>query len=352
MQPPDFNYPFTFISKRINTLLARTYRTNLWQKFQDTFWFFFGEPPQSWGLFDYLTLGIPITISLTLSWLFLEKLPRNLAIDILIHIIPSILINFLPRFLFSALGVLIAAPFVLFIHLCSKLLSDKIKIEAFQIMMQTCEGSRTDSVDSLYRLHRNRLTTSYEETPIQTKPEIRSLDDELRVDGYSTLETYSTEQPTVRQLNEQFIWSILLFKENMPCAIIPIASPNAAYRITQLGRINFAHIHEQLESDTEFKTHVDNMQQGLIPWNQEASQNGRICLFLLQIKNKALFFDIALHIATYLIPDSIKVANKETGYLYPKTKAPFFLIKRAEEIMRNMVDTKTQETCAPSSSQP
>ena len=209
-------------------------------------------------------------------------------------------------------------------------------------MMQTCKGPSTNSSDSISRSNRNRWTTTYEETPIQISLEIRSLDDELKVNRYSTLEAYTTEQPTVRLLNEQYIWSILLFKKNTPCAVIPIASPNAAYRITQLGKINFAHIGEQLERNTEFKTHVDNMQQGLIPWNQEATQNGRICLFLLQFKNKTLAFDVAYHIATYLIPDSIDVANKETGYLYPKTNASFFLMKRADEIMQNVVDTRAR----------
>ena len=338
---PD--YLFKFLFETNDNLLARTYRTTLKEKFEDTLFLLFGNG-QYMGLFDYATLGIPRAIFIGLTELN-AGLPYNIAIEALINIIPKALIYFLPKAIFSAIGVLIAAPFVLFVHLFSSILSQKTKNEAFKVKIQPCESTET-VIASIFRSHNNSLQGAlHQGTPVQISSQIQTLDDELKSNDYATLENYTTEEPTITHFNDQYLFSILLLKNHNPFAVIPIASPYAAYRVTQLAKINFAHIGEHLEHNNEFKTHISEMQQGLVPWNTEATRHGYLCIFLLLLnistsRTKPTHFDIAHHIATYLIPDSIKVANKETGFRYSRTHASFFLMNRASEIIQDVVDAR------------
>ena len=102
-----------------------------------------------------------------------------------------------------------------------------------------------------------------------------------------------------------------------------------------------------MESHNEFNTHVSEMQQGLISWNTEATQYGCLCIFLLQLTcyktTQSSLFDISHHIASYLIPSSVKVAHQETGYLSIKTPASFFFMNRASEIIQDISNSRSRE---------
>ena len=345
---PDisFNHQFNFLAEKKDHLIARLYRSTLKEKLYDVLFFFSGTGEYI-GLFDYVTLFVP-----RLVWKgtfnFVNHAPHHLIIDLAILVIPNLFLNYIPRAIFSVIGVLITLPVILFVHAWSIFQSQKTKQEAFQVKMQRCEDVDTET-QRLYRQHNNRQSMNTE-TPVRMFAELQLLDDVLKLTNYTTLENYSAEPPRVRNLNNQSIWSILLFKQgtyrDCPVAIIPVASPHAANCVTQLAKINFAHIGEHIDEGQEVKAYVSQMRRGLISWNKQATESGYICMLLLQLKasNKLLPFDMVHLIATYLIPDTIQVADKYTGYMHPLSKATFFLMNRASEISQSISRTRSQQT--------
>ena len=243
-----FQHPFNFLFETNGNLLARAYRTTLKQKFSDTLFLFFSL--EYMNLFDYATLGIPklcwkvlLALANELQFISDELFLVRVVINVLILYIPVTLIYFLPSAIFAAISMLIAAPIVLLVHLCTSILSQTIKNDAFQVKIQACEKEET-WIEDLFRRRNNRLFNALElGTPVKILALLQTLDDEFKTNECESLEDYTSEKPTITLINGQPIWSILLLKKHdAPFAIIPMGSPKAAYRVSQLARINFAHI--------------------------------------------------------------------------------------------------------------
>ncbi len=135
---------------------GRTKRTPLAQKFLDTFKAFFGKPsklidksqgdtpdnrtPSRWGIFDYLTLGIPRL--LTNGLLGLANLLKSTDYTILqlVSYVPWALgkivgyvVHFAVRVLIAAVATIVVSPVVIVTHLVSWLVGEKQYNAALQL---------------------------------------------------------------------------------------------------------------------------------------------------------------------------------------------------------------------------
>ncbi len=125
---------------------ARTQRTSLLKKFQDTFSVFWGKvkegsayTPTRWGIFDYLTLGIPRLLMNILKGAVKFLLSfNNPALEIvsyvpygLAHIVG--LVSLAVRYLTAAVATVLFSPVVLITHLISRLVGSENNDKALKL---------------------------------------------------------------------------------------------------------------------------------------------------------------------------------------------------------------------------
>jgi hypothetical protein len=142
--------PFSFLRETIRFPFSRIQRTTLWQKVADAFMVTFGMydriyssypgmysrpdeetmgAPKHWGIFDYLTLGVPKFLFYILNGilirtgLFLNKIPAAAGLIFIIFEVILLLPLIIPfgclwlaRYVVSALLPFLALPFIALIH--------------------------------------------------------------------------------------------------------------------------------------------------------------------------------------------------------------------------------------------
>jgi len=126
---------------------SRAYRTTFWGKFWDTLEVFLGNslPEMYWddnsfekhkgiknfnsthfGVYDYLTLGIPFILNIVLTLLMLKLDPSDNR-PLFISLVVSYLILNLPRIIFSGVMTLLSLPFVHIAHALTKEKGEAVK---------------------------------------------------------------------------------------------------------------------------------------------------------------------------------------------------------------------------------
>lgn len=286
----DLN-PFSVLFASNEEIFATMYRKTLLDKYlatlgvltgQSLFWSpaIFDHNHCRWqdddfflGLYDYITLGMSLLIPL-LEFILLRYLDDNkrdiddscTILDLIIYVFfyPLMAIDWAARFIFGFIGLIIATPLIIGIHLYVNYLFRDINSTIKEMQIETL---------SRY----NDLTNV-----IETKAIFICLDQYTRVYGLMV-----NKNQLIKNETSPFTFII---KFNGFCKwlntnyefTIHIRTPEDAHHLTQLAKINFAGIGNLIKQNKELQQYIEDVSAGKINGLAQARSYLFSCLLLLR----------------------------------------------------------------------